>query len=95
MGLVVSKEHLVSWRRIDATKGNYYTMERIAVEFGAGANKDEALKAALQHCCKCEELGGQWPSGDTFATHRLYLFLQYEFAEELRQSWSLYEKYSG
>ena len=92
--LVVSKEHSVSWRRIDTTKGNYYTMERIAVEFGAAADKGKAMKAATEHCCKCEELGGQWSSGDTFATHRLYLFLQYQFAEELRQSWTLYETYT-
>ena len=77
-----------SWQKVDTTKGTYYPFPRIVQEEG-GKEDPENVKAAMNYCRKCMELGGDWVSINQMTERLEFLHLKREHKDIFSQCWEL------
>eukprot|EP00969_Alexandrium_andersonii_P003732 161559-Alexandrium_andersonii.AAC.1 len=59
-----------------------------------GSQNMQNVRAAAKHALKCLAMNGPWIRENPMTERIDFLFLEVGFAETMKQSWELYEKYS-
>lgn len=90
--LTVSKSEAKTWRKVDISKGSYYTLERIAQEYGYTVCPARAIQSARAYCLKCLELKGKWLRFDGMSQQYMFLFLVQEAQETFEECWRMYSE---
>ena len=85
------KQHIKEWKRVDETRGQYFTCDRIAVEYGFAVSPVRAVRSAGNYCRRAALLGGKWMRWCELSEQWLFLFLSQEFREQLNESWQMFE----
>lgn len=88
----VIKESVKEYQKVDEKLGSYFTLERIAVEFGHAADHARALEAARRHCTRCVCMSGRWTMWDPMAGQWLFLLLTHNSREVFSKCWRMYEQ---
>lgn len=91
--MCVKKTHKQTWKTVDESAGQYFTVERVAVELAHSASGRTALDAARRYCLRAAKMGGRWVQWGGMAEVYTFLFVQRRSIEVFERAWSLYESH--
>eukprot|EP00959_Pyramimonas_sp_CCMP1952_P097096 2029462-Pyramimonas_sp.AAC.1 len=73
---------------IDTNKGEYLPLQRIAHKEGGGR---EGLRAAVNHCLRCLQMGDKWVWYDEWTRRIKFLYFVRGLSENFTRAWSMHQ----